>query len=102
MQRCIPSVDGEKIGAAAVVRSGTGTELWSSYTEVHIERSDRGALIKLINLGATSQFRNEKRLAEKNSRQLLGTEVKVKGSDRIRYILGLKCKTFLTLKLASE
>jgi hypothetical protein len=54
VHRCIPSVDGDKIGAVAVVQSETGTELGSSGPAVKCEKSDRGALIKLTNLGATS------------------------------------------------
>jgi hypothetical protein len=56
IQRCIPSVDGDKLGAVAVVQSETGTELGSSDTAVKCEKLDRGALIKLKNIGATSQF----------------------------------------------
>jgi hypothetical protein len=40
-----------KIGAVAVVQSETGTELGSSDPAVKCEKSDRGALIKLNNLG---------------------------------------------------
>jgi hypothetical protein len=82
VQRGIPSVDGDKIFAVAVVQSETGTELGSSYPAVKCEKSDRGALIKLTNLGATSQFRNKERRAGKNSSwQLLGTEVHVNGNQ---------------------
>jgi hypothetical protein len=56
VQRDIPSVDGDKIGTVAVFQSETGTELGSSDPAVKSEKSDRGALIKLTNLGATSQF----------------------------------------------
>ena len=59
MQRCIPSDEGDKIGAVSVVQSETGTELGSSDPEVPCEKSDRGVLIKLKNLGATSQFWNK-------------------------------------------
>jgi hypothetical protein len=80
VQRGIPLVAGE-IGAVAVVQSETGIELGSSDPAVKSEKSDRGALIKLINLGATSQFRNKKhRAGKKSSRQLLGTEVQVDGN----------------------
>jgi hypothetical protein len=54
VQRCIPSVDGDKIGAVAVVQSETGTELGCSDPADKCEKSDRGALIKLTNLVATS------------------------------------------------
>jgi hypothetical protein len=54
VQLGIPSVDGDKIGAVAVVQSETGTKLGSSDPAVKCEKSDRGALIKLTNLGATS------------------------------------------------
>jgi hypothetical protein len=43
VQRGIPSVDGDKIGADAVVQSETGTELGSSDQAVKGENSDRGA-----------------------------------------------------------
>jgi hypothetical protein len=57
-QRGIPSVGGDKIGAVAVVQSDT--ELGNSDPAEKCEKSDRGALIKLTNLGATSQFQNKK------------------------------------------
>jgi hypothetical protein len=50
VQRGIPSVVGDKIGAVAVVQSETGTELGISDPEVKCEKSDRGALIKLTNI----------------------------------------------------
>jgi hypothetical protein len=43
-----------KIGAVAFVQSETGTELGSLKPADKCEKSDRGALIKLTNLGATS------------------------------------------------
>jgi hypothetical protein len=77
VRRGIPSVDGDKIGAVAVVQSETGTELGSSDPAVKFKKSDRGALIKLTNLGATFQFRNKKRRAGNNSnRQLLAQRCK--------------------------
>jgi hypothetical protein len=60
VKRGIPSVDGDKLGAVAVVQSETGTEMGSSDPAVKFEKSDRGALIKLTNLGETFQFRNKK------------------------------------------
>ena len=60
VQRCVPSIVDEKIGAVVVAQSGTGTELGSSDPAVKCEKSDRGALIKLTSLGATSQFRKIK------------------------------------------
>jgi hypothetical protein len=73
VQSGTPSVDGDKIGAVAVFQSDTGTDLGSSDPAVKGEKSDRGALIKLTNLGATSQFRNKKRRAgKKSSRKYLG------------------------------
>jgi hypothetical protein len=59
VKRCIPSVSGIKIGTVSVVQSETGTELGSSDPAVKCEKSDRGALIKLTNFGATSQFWNK-------------------------------------------
>jgi hypothetical protein len=89
VQRGTPSVEGDKIGAVAVLQNETGTELGSSYQAVNSEKSDRGALIKLNNLGATSQFRNEKRRAgKKSSRQFLGTEVQVGIRQEPCWILG--------------
>jgi hypothetical protein len=61
VQRGIPSVDGDKIGALAVFQSETGTEPGCSDPAAKCEKSDRGALIKLTNLEAKSQFRNKKR-----------------------------------------
>jgi hypothetical protein len=79
---CIPSVEGDKIGAVSVVQIETGPMLGSSDPAVKCENSDRGALIKLTNLGTTSQFRNRKRRAgKKSSRKLLGTEVQVNGNQ---------------------
>jgi hypothetical protein len=82
VQRGIPSVDGDKIGAVAVLQSDTGTMLGSSDPALKWEKSDRGALIKLTNLGATYQFRHKKRRAgKKSSMQLLGTKVQVNGNQ---------------------
>jgi hypothetical protein len=58
MQRGIPSVDGDKIGAVTVVQRETGIELGSSDPAEKDDKLYRGALIKLTDLGATSQFRN--------------------------------------------
>jgi hypothetical protein len=60
VQRCIPSVDGDKIVAVAVVQSETDTELGSLEPAVKCEKSNRAALIKLTNLGAISQFRKKR------------------------------------------
>jgi hypothetical protein len=97
VQRGIPSVDGDKIGAVAVVHSKTGTELGSSDPAVKCEKSDRGALIKLTNIGGTSLFRNKKhRAGKKSSRQLLGTEVQVNG-NQARALLDPGCEAELVL-----
>jgi hypothetical protein len=97
MKRGIPSVDGDKIGAVAVVQRETGTELGSTDPAVKGEKSDMGALIKLTNLVATSQFRNKKRRAgKKSSRQLLGTEVQVNG-NQARAFLDPGCEAELVL-----
>jgi hypothetical protein len=57
-----------------------GTGLGSSDPTKIVEKSDRGALIKLTNLGETSQFRKRNgRAGKKSSRQLLGTDVQVDG-----------------------
>jgi hypothetical protein len=62
---CIPSVEGDKISAGAVVQSEKGTELGISDQAVKCVKSDRRALIKLTNLGAESQIRKKKRRAGK-------------------------------------
>ena len=67
-------------GARDAVPGEAGAVLGSSDPTVLVEKSDRGALIKLTNLGATSQFRNKHgRAGRKSSRQLLGTDVQVDG-----------------------
>ena len=97
VQRCVPSVVDEKIGAVVVAQSGTGTELGSSDPAVKCEKSDRGALIKLTNLGATSQFRKKSgRAGRKSSRQLLGTDVQVDGY-KARALLDPGCEAELVL-----
>jgi hypothetical protein len=64
------------------VRGEAGIELGSSDPQKIVEKSDRGALIKLTNLGATSQFRKKSgRAGKKSSRQLLGTDVQVDGYE---------------------
>ena len=87
MQRCKPSDMGDKIGAVAAVHSETGTELGCSDPAAPWEKSDRGALIKLTNLEATSQLRNKNRKksrsGNKSSRQLLGTKVQVNGNQAV-------------------
>jgi Aspartyl protease len=97
VQRGIPPVDGDKIGAVAVVQSETGTQMGSSDPAVKGEKSGRGALIKLTYLGATSQFQNKKhRAGKKSSRQLLGTEVQVNG-NWARALLDSGCEEELVL-----
>jgi hypothetical protein len=56
-----------------------GTVLGSSDPTVVVEKLDRGALIKLTNLGATYQFRNKYSRAGKKSSRLLGTDVQGDG-----------------------
>jgi hypothetical protein len=48
VQRGIPSDDGDKIGAVAVVLSETGTEMGSSDLELKCKNSDRGAMISVL------------------------------------------------------
>jgi hypothetical protein len=75
-RRDIPSSVVDLDGARDAVPWEAGAELRSSDPTVVVERSDRGALIKLTNLRATSQFRNKYgRSGKKSSRQLLGTDV---------------------------
>jgi hypothetical protein len=72
-RRDIPSIVVDFEGASDAVPWQAGAELRSSDPTVIVENSDRGALIKLTNLGATSQFRNKHgRAGKKSSRQLLG------------------------------
>jgi hypothetical protein len=62
------------------VRGEAGTKLGSSDPPKIVEKSDRGALIELTNLDATSQFRKiSGRAGRKSSRQLLGTDVQLDG-----------------------
>jgi hypothetical protein len=75
----------------------TGTELGSSNPPKIVEKSDRGALIKLTNLGATSPFRKKSgRAGRKASRQLLGTDVQVDGFEA-RALLDPGCEAELVL-----
>jgi hypothetical protein len=78
-RRNIPSIVVDFEEARDAVPWEAGAELGSSDPTVLVEKSDRGALIKLTNLGATSQFRNKYGRAGKSSRQLLGTNVQVDG-----------------------
>jgi hypothetical protein len=66
--RCAELTAGSKTGARSNIRSivvdfegardavpwEAGAELWSSDPTIVVEKSDKGALIKLTNLGATS------------------------------------------------
>jgi hypothetical protein len=64
------------------VHGETGTELGSSYPQIIVEKSDRGTLINLTSLGATSQFRKKSgRAGRSPNRQLLGTDVQVDGFE---------------------
>jgi hypothetical protein len=79
-RRKIPSIVVDFEGARDAVPWEAGAELGSSDPTIVVEKSDRGALIKLTNLGATYQFRNKDgRAGKKSSRQLLGTEMQVDG-----------------------
>jgi hypothetical protein len=70
--------DGQSIG----INLEAGTELGSSNPPKIVEKSDRGALIKLKNLVATSRFRKQSgRAGKRSSRQLLGTDVQVDGFE---------------------
>jgi hypothetical protein len=74
-----------------------GTELGSSYPPIKVEKSDRGALIKLTNLGATSRFRQKSGQAgRKSSRKLLGTDVQVDGFEA-RALIHPGCEAELVL-----
>jgi hypothetical protein len=64
---------------------------------VIVEKSDSGALVKLIYLGATSQFRNKNgRAGKKSSGQLLGANVQVDGY-KARALLDPGCEAELVL-----
>jgi hypothetical protein len=58
-RRNIPSIVVDFEGARYAVPREAGAELGSSYPTVIVQNSERGALIKLTNLGATSQFRKK-------------------------------------------
>jgi hypothetical protein len=58
-RRDISSIVVDFGGARHAVPWEAGAELGSSDPAAAVERSNRGALIKLTNLGATSQFRNK-------------------------------------------
>jgi hypothetical protein len=84
-------------GARDAVPWEAGAELGSSYPTVVVEKSDRAVLIKLTNLGATSQFQNKYgRAGKKSSRQLLGTDVQLDGY-KARVLLDPGCKAELVL-----
>jgi hypothetical protein len=75
----------------------TSTELGSSSPPKIQGKSDRGALIKLTNLGATSPFRKKSgRAGRKSSRQLPGTDVQVDGFEA-RALLDPGCEAELVL-----
>ena len=96
-RRDIPSSVVELEGARDAVPWEAGAELGSSDPTVVVEKSDRGALIKLTSLGATSQFRNKYgRAGRKSSRQLLGTDVQVEGY-KARALLDPGCEAELVL-----
>jgi hypothetical protein len=95
-------LDGQSIGmdlevSNKAVHKEAGTELGSSDPPKIVEKSDRGALIKLTNLDATSQFRKiSGRAGSKSSRQLLGTDVQVDGFEA-RALLDPGCEAELVL-----
>jgi hypothetical protein len=72
------AVDIPQKGANLSVQSGDGTDLRSSASEERNGNTNKGALIKLTNLGSTSNFRKrQSRAGKKSSRQLLGTRVQI-------------------------
>jgi hypothetical protein len=74
-----------------------GTELGSSDPKPIVENSDRGAVIKLTNLGATTQFRKKSGQAgRKSSRQFFGTNLQVDGFEA-RALLDPGCEAELVL-----
>jgi gag-polyprotein putative aspartyl protease len=96
-RRNIPSIVVDFEGARDAVPWEDGTELGSSDPTVVVGKSDRGALIKLTNLGETSHFRNKYgRAGKKSSRQLLGTDVQVDGY-KARALLDPGCEAELVL-----
>jgi hypothetical protein len=89
------AVDMESSTDAVAWESGTG--LGSSDPTKIVEKSYRGDLIKLTNLGATSRFRKKSgRASRKSSRQLLGTDVQVDGFEA-RALLDPVCESELVL-----
>ena len=69
-----------QMGASSEVLSGEGPDLRSSASEERNWNTNKGALIKLTNLGSTSNFRKrQSRAGKKSSRQLLGTDVQING-----------------------
>jgi hypothetical protein len=74
-----------------------GTELGSSDPKTIVENSDRGAVIKLTNLGATNQFRKKSGQAgRKSSRQSFGTNLQVDAFEA-RALLDPWCEAELVL-----
>jgi hypothetical protein len=96
-RRDIPSIGVDLEASRDDVPWEVGAELGSSSQTEIVEKSDRGALIKLINLGATSQFRKKYgRAGKKSNWQLLGTDVQVEGF-KARALLDPGCKAELEL-----
>jgi hypothetical protein len=103
-RRDIPSMVADFEGAKDADPWEAGTELGSSDPTIVIEKSNRGALINLTNLGATSQFRNKYgRAGKKFSRQLLGTDVQVDGY-KARALLdpGFEAELVLSTSFATQ
>jgi uncharacterized cupredoxin-like copper-binding protein len=69
----------------------------SSASEERNGNTNKGALIKLTNLGSTSNFRKrQNRAGKKSSRQLLGTDMKINGHSA-RALLDPGCEAELVL-----
>jgi hypothetical protein len=85
--------DGQSIGMTLEA----GTELGNLKPPKLVEKSDRGSLIKLTNLGATSLFRKKSgRAGRKSGRQLLCTDEQVDGFEA-RELLEPGCEAELVL-----
>jgi hypothetical protein len=84
-------------GSKDAVPGEAGAELRSSDPTVVCEKSNRGALIKLTNLAATSQLRNKYgRAGKKSSEQFLSTDVQVDGY-KARALIDPGCEAELVL-----
>jgi hypothetical protein len=103
-RRDIPSIGVYLEAPRDAVPWEAGAGLGISNPKVIVEMSDRGAMIKLTNLGATSHFWNKYgRAGKKSSRQFLGTDMQVEGF-KARALLdpGFKAELELSASFATQ